>query len=62
MPWTQPLNRLAPFEVLDDDGYPLIRVDEDGVRAYAVIFKDGTVQETAATSGSLTGPVDSGTF
>jgi len=62
MPWTQPLNRLSPFEVLDEDGYPLIRVDENGTRVYALIFKDGTVQETAATQGASLTNLDSGTF
>jgi len=53
----QPINKLAPFEVLDDNGVPIIQVDERGVLVDVIIFPDGSTQSSAAVSST-----DSGTF
>ena len=56
--WTQPINKLAAFEVVEDEGEPIIRVDENGVEVKVLIFPDGSTQNSAATPKDT----DCGTF
>ena len=42
MAGTQPLNKLAPFEILDDHGNTVIQIDPNGVLVQKIIFSDGS--------------------
>ena len=64
MAGTQPLNKLAPFEILDDQGNALIRIDPNGVLIRKIIFSDGTTLDTSPLVNYYNGAegIDSGTF
>lgn len=64
MAGTQPLNKLAPFEILDDHGNTVIQIDPNGVLVQKIIFSDGTTLDTSPLVKYYNGAegIDSGTF
>ena len=56
----QPLNNLAPFKVVDENGEIIIQVDANGVTVKGIVFPDGTYTSTANPINLSN--LDSGTF
>ena len=58
----QPLNNLAPFQVVDENNSLLIKVNRDGVYVSNLTFRDGTTLNSAPVVNGLPSQIDSGTF
>lgn len=61
---SQPLNRLAPFEILGQNGLVVFEVNDSGVVTVdEIIYADGSIQTSAAPPVNLTlTNLDEGTF